>query len=245
MLEMLAGQQREATFPAALYGDPGAMRSAFGYSMMSSAGMGRIADTIFQLQQICQDVNSLALCMIKKFGSEPITLYGYDKAENAMYGTTLSPEQIGDRYDNTVTISDNIPSEGLQGLISALQMYDRNIISGETVREDYSTKPPRKDEIYRILEEKTWQDPDLMKARMRHLFEARYGVALPEGEPDGELTQKGMQPQQTMPGAGVPLEMQGQISPEMLGDADMNPAAFQMMGQGAIPSPEALGGMLG
>ena len=245
MLEMLAGQQREATFPAALYGDPGAMRSAFGYSMMSSAGMGRIADTIFQLQQICQDVNSLALCMIKKFGSEPITLYGFDKANNQMYGTTLSPDQIGDRYDNTVTINDNIPSEGLQGLISALQMYDRNIISGETVREDYSTKPPRKDEIYRILEEKTWQDPDLMKARMRHLFEARYGVALPDGEPDGELTQKGMQPAQTMPGAGIPLEMQGQISPEMMGDAGMNPAMFQTMGQGAIPSPEALGGMLG
>lgn len=240
MLEMLAGQQREATFPAALYGDPGAMRSAFGYSMMSSAGMGRIADTIFQLQQICQDVNSLALCMVKKFGDGPMKLYGYDKANNEMYGAELSPDQIGERYDNTVTIGDNIPSEGLQGLVAALQMYDRKIISGETIREDYSTKPPRKDEIYRILEEQVWQDPDLMKARMRHLFEARYGVPLPEGEPDGELTQKpqGMQQAQTIPGANIPLEMQGQYSPEMMGDAGIDPMAFQTMGQGSLPSPE-------
>jgi len=239
MLEMLTGQQREATFPAALYGDPGAMRSAFGYSMMSSAGMGRIADTIFQLQQICQDVNSLALCMVKKFGDGPMKLYGYDKANNEMYGAELSPDQIGERYDNTVTIGDNIPSEGLQGLVAALQMYDRKIISGETIREDYSTKPPRKDEIYRILEEQVWQDPDLMKARMRHLFEARYGVPLPEGEPDGELTQKGMQPDQVAPGAGIPLEMQGQMTPEMaMGDAGADPMAFQTMGQGSLPSPE-------
>jgi len=240
MLEMLAGQQREATFPAALYGDPGAMRSAFGYSMMSSAGMGRIADTIFQLQQICQDVNSLALCMIKKFGDGPATLYGYDKANNQMYSSTLSPEQIGDRYDNTVTIGDNIPSEGLQGLIAALQMFDRNIISGETIREDYSTKPPRKDEIYRILEEQVWQDPDLRKARIRDMFLQRYGVELPPGEPDGEMTQQqGMQPQQVAPGAGIPLEMQGQLTPEMMGDAGIDPMAFQTMGQGSIPSPEA------
>jgi hypothetical protein len=117
-------------------------------------------------------------------------------------------------------------------------MFDRKIISGETVREDYSGKPPRKDEIYRILEEQVWQDPDLLQARMRHVFEARYGVPLPPGEPDGQMTQKGMQQAQTVPGAGIPLEMQGQLTPEMaMGNAAADPMAFQTMGQGAIPTP--------
>jgi len=243
LMDVILSQQQQATFPAALYGDPGAMRSAYGFSMMSNAGLGRISDTIFQLQQLCQEVNSMALCMIKKFGGEPITLFGYDKSQKGMYSSTLSPDQVGDRYDNTVLLTDNMPTDGIQGLIAALQMYDRKIISGETVREDYSAKPARKDEVFRVLEEQVWQDPDLLRERMRHVFQARYGVELPPGEPDGQMTQKppGMQMPQTIPGAGIPNEMQGQLSPEgAMGNAGADPAAFQTMGAGNIPSPDML-----
>lgn len=243
LMDVLASQQQQATFPAALYGDPGAMRSAYGYSMMTGAGLSRIGDTLFQLQQLCQDINSTALCMFKKFGDSPVTLYGYDKANNKMYGATLSPDQIGERYDNTVTLNNNMPGDGMQSLIAALQMYDRKIISGSTVRQDYANKPEREDEIYRVLEEQVWQDPDLLKARMRHVFEAKYGVPLPPGEPDGQLTQKpgGMQMAQTVTGAGIPNEMQGQLSPEsMMGNAGVDPATFQTGMQGQIPTPDMM-----
>ena len=77
---------------------------------------------------------------------------------------------------------------------------------------------------------------------MRHVFEAKYGVELPPGEPDGQLTQKsGMQIPQTVRGAGIPNEMQGQLSPElMMGNAGVDPATFQTGMQGQIPTPDMM-----
>lgn len=235
---------QKSTFNDAMFGDGGSQRSGFAYGQMQTAGMSRLSHATRALRFLIMHCNSLALCMVKKFATEPETIYGYDKANDSMSSSELRPEQIPDSYENHVEIlTEDNDAALLQRLSIGLQMVQAHLLSPETFRDRLVPFPIPEDEDDRILAAMALGDPDVLKARIAAAYERYYGIALPQGEPDMQPTQQQpqgqvMQPGQSMPGMPMPPQAQGQMTPEaMMGNADADPLAYDMaMGQQIDPS---------
>lgn len=244
VMDILSNDMQDSTFPRALFGDSGSQRSGYGFALMQSAGVGRISETIDQMQTLIEEVNELCLCFVEKFtrGSEDgVELFGYSEQERGIYGVSLTSEQVGERYDNTVRLDHQVPGDEMQQLIAALQMADRNIISKDTIREDYSLKPVRKDEKIRAMVDMFEADPDLIRQTLQNVHFKWFGEPLPPHEPDFERSpQSAPQQAQTLPNSPLPPQAQGQQTGQTLtGDFQQGADVNQLIATGQIPSPEA------
>jgi hypothetical protein len=255
VLDLMRGDAEDGTFPRALYGDSGAQRSGYGYAMMTSAGSGRVSETVYQLEQIIEEANELALCFVEKFGgTKGVQLFGYDSAAKEAYGITITKDMIPS-YENMARLTITLDGDNIQQLVAMLQMYDRNLVGPETVR-DFAPRRLPKDEAQSALMDRIDKDPDIFRARAAKAYFAYYGEALPQGEPDmqpntadrllaqqaaQQQAQQQMAPQQqqTLPETGLPPQMQGQLTGQTItGDYQQGADINQLIAQGEIPSPE-------
>lgn len=243
LASQVTGRIQKSTFNDAMFGDGGSQRSGFAFSQMYSAGMGRVAAVSKALSTMMAQANALALCMVKKFSVGPTTTFAYDASSQNMIGHGLMPDQINDSYENhvVITATDTMPQD-LQKVALAIQLVTAKIISPFTVRERLLPFPVPPDEEERILAAAALGDPNILQARIAAAYEKYYGIPLPQGEPDMQMTPPqqpqgpmgpGVQPGQAMPGMpALPPQMQGQMTPEDMGNADMPPLQFDMaMGQ--------------
>ncbi len=239
---VMNGVQRRiqrGTFPDSVFGQSSSsQRSGFMQNLQLSAGSNRINLIAAAIRQVMTECNSLALCMIKKFEADSVKLYSYDERDKQMVEHGLSPDDIGETYENNVElILEANPGESLQKLAILNQMVSTQVISPDTVRDQLPFKVPR-NELERILAWMALKDPDVLKARIAEAYAKYYGQPLPMGEPDMKETPQGQmgQPPQAFPGAMMPPQMQGQMTPEDMGNSQMPPEIFAaMMGQGGIP----------
>lgn len=250
---------QKASLADSLYGmsEP-STRSAFMLNTLTQAGMSVLGSIVQAVARTMMEANSIALCMVKKFSVEPMTVYAYDEDNTAMRGYSLDASQIHDSYENHVLVkpAPSLPDD-LQRLSIGIQLVVNKIMSGQTVRENLIPFRVPDDEKERILREMAEQDPDVIKELIRKEFARYTGYELPPAEPDFQRTppaqpqpQPGapsggtpMQPPQGSPGAALPPEAQGQIPPEaMMGNASPDPAMLDMMMGQNIDPRTLLGG---
>lgn len=236
-------RMQRGTFPDSVYGQASAsQRSGFMQQTQFSAGAARINLIAGAIKQVMVECNSLALCMVKKFEAEETTLYAYDDQDQKMVSHTLSPDAIGETYENNVElVMEASPGEALQKLAVLNQLVAAQVISPDTVRDQLPFKVPR-NELERILAWMALKDPDVLKARIADAYLRYYGAPLPQGEPDMQMTPQAQppmgQPEQAFPGAMLPPQAQGQFAPEDMGDSMMSPEMFAtMMGSSAGSLP--------
>lgn len=264
-LEVLGKYAQESTFPDVMYGDPGNMRAAYGYNLMASTALRRIAATKDQLETILEGACELALWSVQTYAPNGVSVYGYNKVGGKAEQVSLTADDVNKHYDNTVVVRVEVPGADLQHTLSGMQLVDRRILSRGTFRRDWlpADKQAPPDEETRILVERIEDDPDLLRERLRLAYSEYYGYELPPGEPDFQATPQqppSQQPQpmpmqQTMQGPPMQgqqgmmggYESQGGISPEMLGldPNDPNtPIVMQQMMQGTAPGPQDMALML-
>lgn len=257
-IEMLSQYEQQSTFTDVMFGDTGQMRAAYGYNLMASTALRRISATKEQMQSLLEDANEFSLWAVKKYAPSGVSIYGYDSSEGSATSVTLSSDDIGERFDNTVDVQCIIPGAEIQDMLSGMQLVNSKIISKGTFRRNWLPADKRTpiDEEIRVLVERIEEDPDLLRERIRAAYAEYYGYDLPPAEPDFQATPQvqaappapAPQPQQPVappaqmpyvPGAGG-QEFQGGVSPEMLGMGGGTPeeqmAYMQMMGQGQ-PGP--------
>jgi hypothetical protein len=229
---------QRGTFPDSVYGQASAsQRSGFMQQTQFSAGAARINLLAAAIKHIMTECNSLALCMVKKFEPESTTLYAYDDQDGEMVSHSLSPDDIGDTFENHVElIMEPNPGEALQKIAVLNQLVAAQVISPDTVRDQLPFKVPR-NELERILAWMALKDPDILKARIAEAYLQYYGQPLPQGEPDMQMTPQAQpmgQPEQAFPGMALPPQAQGQMTPEDMGNSQMPPEMFAalMGGQG-------------
>lgn len=244
---------QKSSFADSLYGmgEPG-VRSAFMLNNLTQAGMSILGSIVQAVARTMMEANSIALCYVKKFSTGMETVYAFDDDNNAMRGYSLTPDQIHDSYENHVVIkpAPNL-SDDLQRLAVGQQMVGTQILSAQTVRETLVPFRVPDDEKQRILREQMEKDPDLLKDMIREEYRKYTGRDLPPAEPDFTKTPPApstgsgqappnIQPPQAFPGAALPPEAQGQLSPEALtGDANVPPEMLDMM-QGQPLDPRTL-----
>ena len=235
----------QGSFPDALYGDSGQQRSALGFNGMTEAGQGRIRGFIKAMQRTLERSSQLALCLVGVKAAGELELYSYNDIDDAVESVTIGSESVGKRKAVHVIIKDQVASDKLQLLVGALQLFDRGIVSGRTVLEDYAPKDPREDEYARIVEEQVRSDPALVREFMARIWEQRTGTPFPEQPPQQPQSQaQPQQPQGAQVDAVIP-ELQagaargGQLTPETLtGDAQVDALINQMVMTGQVATPE-------
>lgn len=244
-------ESSQGAFPDALYGDSGQQRSALGFNGMTEAGQGRIRGFVKAMQRILERSSQLALCLVGAKAVGELDLYSYNDIDDVVEPATIGPDAIGKRKAVHVIIKDQVASDKLQLMVGALQLFDRGIVSGRTVLEDYAPKDPREDEYARIVEEQVKSDPNLIREHVSRVWEERTGTPYPAPPPD--LAQQGgggpggqppTQPQGAQTDAVIP-ELQagaqtgGQLTPESLtGDAQVDALINQMIMTGQVATPE-------
>jgi len=252
MVNSLDAQQQRALFSNVLYGDNQGIQAGYAIGNLANAASSRVHMTLYQLETLMEDANTLALCLAEKFGpASGIDLWGYEDELAAMASARIKPDQISGFYHNHVQMSTNIVGDEMQKAAIGLQEVGAQIISKRTYREDKMVGQARCDEEEQIIGERAMEDPDVFRAlAQRELLEQ--GIDVPPNEPDGrdtlaEQQQMAMQqqaqmgqPQQVMPNNPLPPELQGQLVPESFGmPRQGDPAAFQQM-LGRELTPEEL-----
>lgn len=250
--EYAARLDREASqgaFPDALYGDSGQQRSALGFNGMTEAGQGRIRGFIKAMQRTLERSSQLALCLVGVKAVGELELYSYNDIDDVVESIAIGPDSVGKRKGVHVIIKDQVASDKLQLMVGALQLFDRGIVSGRTVLEDYAPKEPREDEYARIVEEQVKADPALTREIVSRIWEERTGTPYPEPPaPEPQNQQQQAAPVGQPPGAQVDAvipELQagaqvgGQLTPETLtGDAQVDALINQMIMTGQVATPE-------
>lgn len=240
-------ESSQGAFPDALYGDSGQQRSALGFNGMTEAGQGRIRGYITSMRRVLERSSQLALCLVGSKAVGELDLYSYNDIDDVVESATIGPDTVGKRKGVHVIIKDQVASDKLQLLVGSLQMFDRGIISGRTVLEDYAPLDPREDEYARIVEEQVKADPALIREHVSRVWEQRTGTPYP-APPEEQQAPPQQQQQAPPPGAqteAVIPELQagaqtgGQLTPQTLtGDAQVDGLINQMVMSGQVATPE-------
>ena len=253
-----AGLQK-STFPEVVYGEsPGSLQAGYGVSLLADAAKGRINSLRQQLEWAIQTVNEVALELFELLAPmEGMELWAFDRGTQKLESFRFSPADIAGAYENKVKITPAVPTD-LQKQTLGLRMVQERAVSMQTFRERFlNEKFPEKEEE-RILLEEALRSDEVRQAAFREALEAYYGpdfaqkVLTQNGTSNGVGQQNGttpgpspnpsVQPEAiaTGPmGGGIPPEMQGQITPEQLGQGE-NPDLMNLLG-GSLPSPGGLG----
>lgn len=184
-IEMFSEYQQKATFPNSIYGETGQQRAAYGAHMLMSTAARRVTPLKTQVENILQEANELALCMIKKFSPDEIEMYGYNRATQKGERIALGSDMIGERYDNTVSLEVIVPGSNMQNANIAIQFKREGLLSGQTARrvgmpaEWYVPD----DEHLRILEEVLEENEELKKEIMERVYFQRTGQQMPQPPP--------------------------------------------------------------
>ncbi len=273
-------EMQNSTFPGVMYGKaPGELQAGYGVSLLSDAAKGRIKNNLENLEYGVARVCELALSLVSELGpSKGVDVWGKDDRSGSLYRLTLTPKDIEDYQEATVSLKPIVPNDMTQRQTLGLRFVEQGIISRRTYRDKYLDMPAPADEQARVELEVALQNPDLKnvlgEAAMQKYFgnDWRQELGLPPpqpppppgmmgpppgGPPPGPpMPPPGMMPPPGPPpqgppvqaegmgtpmGGGIPPELAGQMTPELMGmSAGMDPIMFaQMMGK-PLPSNEEM-----
>lgn len=161
MMDKVDKAQQEATFPNVMYGDAGQMQAGFGVDLLSGAAKGRIKSAVENLEFAIARVNEMALALVKEFGSNKgVDVWGMDERTNSPYRLSLTPKEVDDYRDTTVSLKPQVPQDNMQKQTLGLRLIEGGIISKRTYRDKFIDVSLPADEEARVeLEQALQADP--------------------------------------------------------------------------------------
>jgi hypothetical protein len=162
MMEKIDGNMQEATFPRVMYGDAGQMQAGFGVDLLSGAAKGRIKSAVENLEFAIARVNEMALALVKEFGSSKgVDVWGMDERTNSPYRLSLTPKDIDDYRDTTVSLKPQIPQDNQAKQTLGLRWVEGKIMSRRTYRDKIMDISLPADEDARIELEQALEAPPM------------------------------------------------------------------------------------
>lgn len=273
--QRVASAMQDSTFPKVMYGDAGNIQSGYGVNSLANNAKGRINPFRENLEMSLQHANEIMFSLIETFGGATgVNVWGKDAATSATYRATLNKDDIDGQYDNIVTLEPLIPTDTMQKETLGIRKVEMGIMSRQTYRDKVNAEVLPPDEQLRVDFENVMNTPEMMPKKVVAIMKRKFPdnwiemiagtqhekaiieAGLAHRMPDGTLMEGQMppEPQPMQPqglnngmGGGIPPQLQGQITPDMLGLPQQgNPLLFQgMTGQQMQPQEElnALAGM--
>lgn len=166
---------QQATFPNVMYGDAGNMQAGYGVSLLSDAARGRVHQVKFGLERTLESVCQLGLAIVEVFADPAgVSVWARSNPDDALYSVTLTPEDIGGKYDVKVTVTPTIPQDTIQRQTIGLRQVQDKIISREFYRRNLMELPTPDDEGVRVEVEGTLEDPAIRPKVMLDVLRTRY-----------------------------------------------------------------------
>lgn len=272
--QRVAGAMQDSTFPKVMFGDAGNLQSGYGVNSLANNARGRINPFRENLEMSLEYANQIMLSLVEEFGGATgVDVWGKSEATGKTYRTSINKDDIDGVYDNKVTLEPLVPQDTMQKETLGLRKVEVGIMSRQTYRDKIESTILPPDEQLRVDYEQTMNLPDMMPKKALAILQRKFpdnwleliaGTQLEKGGidaglmhrmPDGSLMEGQMpQPEQSMQppglnngmGGGIPPQLQGQITPDMMGLPQQgDPLMYQQLVNGGMPPQDEMNALMG